>query len=134
MLPKHIYNTTAVKLLRTIDGSPGLNATELAKFSKSSYNTVVDYTHMMATMGLVTVARAGPCVRYNITPNGRQVVRCIDTLDELITASNPAGVSSQQGLPTSASSGHPGQESAIHRIFRISHPARFPHQALNGGI
>lgn len=89
----HIYNPTAVKLLRTISETPGLTTTDLTRVAGSSFSTVMDYTRMMATMGLVRIAKTGIGVRYDLTPNGRQAIRFIEGIDELIAASTPEGVS-----------------------------------------
>ena len=93
MTPMHLYNQTAIRLLRKIDEIPGLSSTELTKFAQASYNTVVDDTRMQSTMGLVTIEKRGTSVFYNITANGRQAIRHIDDIDALIAASSPEGVS-----------------------------------------
>ena len=89
----HLYNQTAIRLLRKIDEIPGLSSTELTKFAQASYNTVVDYTRMLSAMGLVRIEKRGPSILYNITANGRQAIRHIDDIDALIAASSPEGVS-----------------------------------------
>ena len=93
MIPKHIYNPVAVKLLRAIERNPRITTTELVRETDSSYSSVRDYLHLLTVMGFVAHERVEGRlpVRYAITMSGRHAIRCIEEIDTLIVASVPVG-------------------------------------------